>query len=170
MANDEHLKYFKQGVETWNVWREKNPKIQPDLSQADLRGLKLQKINLSSSNLKGCKLQFSNLTGANLEGANLSKSKLQESCLQSANMQNCDLSGSGMLEANLQYTILEKANLEGVQFNEDTLFNQTNLKGANLSSATGLSTAQLDQAITDKQTQLPDYLEEEIDDEFLLQF
>jgi uncharacterized protein YjbI with pentapeptide repeats len=75
-----------------------------------------------------------------------------------------------MLEANLQYTILEKANLEGVQFNEDTLFNQTNLKGANLSSATGLSTTQLNQAITDKQTQLPDYLEEEMDDEFLLQF
>jgi uncharacterized protein YjbI with pentapeptide repeats len=85
-------------------------------------------------------------------------------------MRNCDLLGSGMLEANLQYTILEKANLEGVQFNEDTLFNQTNLKGANLSSATGLSTTQLNQATTDKQTQLPDYLEEEMDDEFLLQF
>ena len=160
MADEEHLKRLKQGVEAWNVWRKDNPKAQPDLSQADLRGLKLQKFDLSNSNLKGCKLQFSNLTGTNLEGTNLSKSKLQESCLQSANMRNCNLLGSGMLEANL----------EGVQFNEDTLFNQTNLKGANLSSATGLSTTQLNQAITDKQTQLPDYLEEEMDDEFLLQF
>ena len=65
---------------------------------------------------------------------------------------------------------LENANLEGAQFNEDTLFNQTNLKGANLTSATGLSSAQLSQALIDKQTQLPDYLEEEVDDDFLLQF
>ena len=75
-----------------------------------------------------------------------------------------------MLESNLQYADLENANLEGSQFNEDTLFNHTNLKGANLVSATGLSTAQLNHALTDKQTRLPDYLEEEMDDDFLLQF
>jgi uncharacterized protein YjbI with pentapeptide repeats len=75
-----------------------------------------------------------------------------------------------MLESNLQYADLENANLKGAQFNEDTLFSQTNLKGANLTLATGLSTAQLSQALTDKQTHLPDYLEEEMDDDFLLQF
>lgn len=169
MANEEHLKLIKQEVDTWNAWRESNPDTQPDLSQADLRGSKLQKFDLGSSNLKECKLQFSNLTGARLEDTNLTKAKLQEACLQSALMKNCNLSGAGMLEANLQYADLENANLEGAQFNEDTLFNQTNLKGANLISATGLSTSQLSQALTDKQTQLPDYLEEEIDDDFLLQ-
>jgi uncharacterized protein YjbI with pentapeptide repeats len=170
MANLEHLSLIKKGVDIWNAWREDMPDIQPDLSQADLRGEKFQKINLSRGNLTECKLQFSNLTGADLGEANLTKSKLQEACLQSANMQNCNLSGAGMLESNLQYTNLENSLLEGAQFNEDTLFNQTNLKGANLLSATGLSTTQLSQAITDKQTQLPDYLEEEIDDDFLLQF
>ena len=75
-----------------------------------------------------------------------------------------------MLESNLQFADLENAKLEGAQFNEDTLFNQTNLKGANLSSATGLNSAQLSQALIDKQTRLPDYLEEEVDDDFLLQF
>ena len=74
-----------------------------------------------------------------------------------------------MLEANLQYADLENTNLEGVQFSEDVLLNQTNLKGANLKGATGLSSSQIDLAITDKQTQLPDYLEEEMDDDFLLQ-
>ena len=170
MASEEHLKLIKQGVDIWNAWREKNPEINPDLSQADLRGAKLQKIDLGNSNLKQCKLQFSNLTGANLEGANLTQAKLQETCLQSARMKNCNLSGAGMLETNLQYTDLENANLEGAQFNEDTLLNQTNFKGAILTSATGLTSTQLRQTFTDKQTRLPDYLEEETDDDFLLQF
>jgi hypothetical protein len=29
MANEEHFKILKQGVEAWNEWREKNPKITP---------------------------------------------------------------------------------------------------------------------------------------------
>ena len=74
-----------------------------------------------------------------------------------------------MLEANLQYADLENAILKDAQFSEDVLLNQTNLKGANLEGATGLSSSQINLAITDKQTKLPDYLEEEIDDDFLLQ-
>jgi uncharacterized protein YjbI with pentapeptide repeats len=74
-----------------------------------------------------------------------------------------------MLEANLQYPDLENAILKDAQFSEDVLLNQTNLKGANLEGATGLSPNQINLAITDKQTKLPDYLEEEMDDDFLLQ-
>jgi len=74
-----------------------------------------------------------------------------------------------MLEANLQYANLENAILKDAQFSEDVLLNQTNLKGANLEGATGLSSSQINLAITDKQTKLPDYLEEEMDDDFLLQ-
>ena len=74
-----------------------------------------------------------------------------------------------MLESNLQYADLENANLEGAQFNEDVLFNQTNLKGANLKGTTGISFSQINSAITDEQTKLPDYLGEEMDDDFLLQ-
>ena len=74
-----------------------------------------------------------------------------------------------MLEANLQYADLENAILKDAQFSEDVLLNQANLKGANLKGATGLSSSQIDLAITDKQTKLPDYLEEEMDDDFLLQ-
>ena len=74
-----------------------------------------------------------------------------------------------MLEANLQYANLENAILKDAQFSEDVLLNQTNLKRANLEGATGLSSNQINLAITDKQTKLPDYLEEEMDDDFLLQ-
>lgn len=33
MANEEHLKIIKQGVEVWNRWREENPASGADLSR-----------------------------------------------------------------------------------------------------------------------------------------
>ena len=169
MAIEEHLNRVKQGVDAWNKWRENNPNEVPDLSQADIRGYKLQKINLNNANLKETKLQYSNLYEANLEKADLSKAKLLETNLQSAKLNDANLSGAGLLEANLQFTDFENAKLEGAQFNEGTIFNQTNLKGALFEGATGLTSNQISMSKTDSKTQLPDYLEEEMDDDFLLQ-
>ena len=169
MTSEEQLSLIKQGAKKWNQWREQNTGIKPDLSGADLREAQLQKIDLSNANMEKTKLQFSNLTGANLQNANLKKAKFQEANLQSANLKNANLSEAGMLESNLQYADLGNTNLKGAQFNEDVLFNQTNLKGANLKGTTGISSSQIDLAIIDKETRLPDYLEEEIDDDFLLQ-
>ena len=53
MANEEHLKILKQGVEAWNKWREKNPQITPDLSKADLYTADLTGANLYKANLSG---------------------------------------------------------------------------------------------------------------------
>jgi len=53
MANEEHLKILKQGVEAWNKWREKNPQITPDLSKADLYKADLTGANLYKANLSG---------------------------------------------------------------------------------------------------------------------
>jgi len=170
MPIEEHLNKIKQGVDAWNQWREENPEIFPDLTQADIRGCQLQKINLSNTDLKEAKLQYSNLTGAILEKADLNNAKLLETNLQSANLKNTNLSGAGLLESNLQFADLENANLEGAQLNEGTIFNQTNLKGAKLMNATGLTTNQVNLCQIDSHTQLPDYLEEELDDDFLLQF
>jgi uncharacterized protein YjbI with pentapeptide repeats len=170
MSNEEQVQSIKKGVEFWNEWREQNPDIVPDLSKADLRGLNLKNINLKNANLKEAKLHFSNLSGANLESANMEKCKLQEANLQRASLQNVRLNGAGMLESNLQYADLTNASLEGAQFNEDVTFIQCKLNGANLSWATGLSSSQIKLAITDDKTRLPEYLEEEMDDDFLLQF
>ena len=41
MANEEHLALLKQGLGTWNEWREKNPEIRPDRRGADLSGASL---------------------------------------------------------------------------------------------------------------------------------
>ena len=71
MANEEHLKILRQGVEQWNKWRLENA-IKPDLSDADLILANLTAANLSGANLTGANLSYANLSDANLSGANLS--------------------------------------------------------------------------------------------------
>ena len=79
MANEEHLKILKQGVEAWNEWRKKNPQITPDLYEADLYEADISKANLNKAVLNAADLSMANLieadlsvadlTGANLSGA-----------------------------------------------------------------------------------------------------
>ena len=38
MANDQHVALLKQGVDTWNAWRDENPQVGVDLSGANLSG------------------------------------------------------------------------------------------------------------------------------------
>jgi len=83
MANEEHLKILKQGVEAWNEWREKNPQITPDLSKANLNAADLYEADLyeadfSKANLSKANLYEADLSGVNLSKANLYKAKLNE--------------------------------------------------------------------------------------------
>jgi uncharacterized protein YjbI with pentapeptide repeats len=59
MPNDQHLRILKQGVRTWNGWRNDNWSIKPDLSGVDLAGAELRGANFRETNLEG-----SNLRGA----------------------------------------------------------------------------------------------------------
>ncbi|MDA0690994.1 MAG: pentapeptide repeat-containing protein [Nitrospinae bacterium] len=169
MADENHLSLINKGAEVWNDWVEKNPDVVPDLFQADLRGKQLSKFNLQKANLKEAKLQSCNLNNAVLSDAKLRKAKLQETNLQRANFENADLREVNFFEANLQFANLQNADLRGALFSEEVLFTQANLKGTNLTGATGLTAGQIESAITDKTTQLPDYLDEEMEDGFLLQ-
>ena len=76
MANEEHVALLKQGVEVWNAWRKANPDIEPDLSNANLRGANLSDANLVGANLSGANLSSANLSGADLVDANLSGANL----------------------------------------------------------------------------------------------
>jgi Pentapeptide repeats (8 copies) len=71
MANKKHLDILKQGVETWNQWREEHPDIQPVLSYANFRKSDLRNANLNETNLYTADLVRANLVGANLYKANL---------------------------------------------------------------------------------------------------
>ena len=168
MANQQHVELIKKGSAAWNQWREQNPKEPVDLSDADLRGLALAKVDLKGAYLKGAKLQFSNLAGAAMEGANLEQARLQEANLQGAQLENAVVKNCNLMEANLQNTNFQNADIQGSQFNEDVMFGQTNLKGANLVDASGLSVMQIQTSLVDKDTKLPEYLSDDMEDEDFL--
>ena len=134
MANEEHLKILMKGVEVWNGWREKNPDVVPDLSEADLQGVNLQQANLSKAILIEA-----NLHEAKLSEAKLIKADFRQASLSYANLSEADLSGANLFGANLI-----KANLYGSDLIKADL-SDANLNGANLSEA-DLSTADLSQA------------------------
>ena len=84
MANEEHVKILKQGVEVWNKWRNENPDIKPDLSKAELKGFDLNDAELSLADLRGANLISANLIGTDLSFANLSYARLTKSDLNMA--------------------------------------------------------------------------------------
>src|SRR5262249_46341484 len=90
MANDEHVALLRQGVAAWNAWRDENPNIHPDLSEAylseaDLGGANLGGADLYRVNLIEAKLSLANLIGGNLSGAKLTGANLTLASLGQAN-------------------------------------------------------------------------------------
>ncbi|MCK6463121.1 MAG: toll/interleukin-1 receptor domain-containing protein [Candidatus Pacebacteria bacterium] len=154
MAIQEHVSILRSGVQVWNLWREQNPQILPDLSNANLAASKLKNANLEKVNLRGTSLWVTDLTEANLREADLSRSKcvaanFSHSCavkaklnsadftkanLEGINLSEAGLSGSDFYGANLKNANLEKTDLRR------TIFSNANLSGANLESAYLLGT------------------------------
>ena len=93
MANQEHVKWLREGVEAWNERRERE-NFRPDLSRAYLGRANLSGADFSHSNLReailylclpliadlsGAVLQYVNLSGAHLLSADLSGTRLSYS-------------------------------------------------------------------------------------------
>jgi hypothetical protein len=116
MANEDDLARLKQGMEAWNQWRDKYPKIRPDLSGADLTEVQLYAANLSGANLTRAHLARAKLAGADLTAtnptwANLFGVNLAEASLRRANLLRANLLRANLLRANLTYADLMKADL-----------------------------------------------------------
>src|SRR6266702_3633501 len=150
MAAQEHFERLKQGVQTWNTWRQEHQGIRPDLTGANLMGANLMGANLMGADLMRADLNSAFLSGANLRGTNLSGANLTRAHIirgvnltgailsgailrnayavlanfKSAVLRDADLSGAILSGANLSGAILRSANLSGA-----------NLSGANLSGA-----------------------------------
>jgi len=122
MADPQHLDVIRQGVKAWNAWREENPRLRADLSEANFYGANLYGANLSRTNLSGANLCRANLIGADLRWAALIDTSLIEASLIEANLIHASLIG-----ANLRRTHLYGANLHGAQLLE-TIFGNTNLR------------------------------------------
>jgi uncharacterized protein YjbI with pentapeptide repeats len=124
MANEEHLKILKQGVEVWSRWREENPEIEPDLREADLSKVDLRKADLREADL----------SGADLSGADLGEADLRRAWLSDAYLFGTYLSGSNLVGADLSTADVSKANFSEADLSQ-TYLSGVALLGADLSRA-----------------------------------
>ena len=138
MANPEHVAILKQGVEVWNEWRRENRFVFPDLSEADLRGLDLCKVNFRETHLSDADLSEAKLNGACIDEAFLSGAKLDKADLgggvglHKANLSNASLKNANLANSSLDRARLTNANLSGANLSEAWLM-LADLSGANLS-------------------------------------
>ncbi len=126
MANPEHLAHRKQGPDGWNRWRNLQPEITPDLSEADLRRVNLQSANLRSTNLWRVDLRWATLVGADLSRANFVEADLFRADLSRTNLTDADLSGADLTEANLNEAVLRNTCLADAMV-EGTFFGNIDL-------------------------------------------
>jgi hypothetical protein len=129
MADEEHVKRLRQGVDAWNQWRKDTPNVIPDLSGANLR-----KATLNGANLRGA-----NLIRATLRAAHLTRSDLSEANLSEANLNGANLIRANVIRANLNGALFLRADLRGARLifadlSEAHLGN-ANLRRANLRGA-----------------------------------
>jgi uncharacterized protein YjbI with pentapeptide repeats len=101
MADQKQLERLLRSVEEWNQWREENPKVEIDISEANLSGADLIEANLIRANLSGANLIEAYLSRASLGRADLSGANLIEAYLSGASLGRADLSGADLSEANL---------------------------------------------------------------------
>lgn len=151
------------------------------LTQADLRAAHFDNTNLSKANLKSANLdQVHNLTCGQIESAVIDKntrlpdyilldwsSSSTFSCknlmrgkglnLIGLNLANINLYQADLRETDLSHTNLSGANLVLANLGKSIL-NQTNLKGASLQRAYNVTCKQIQSALIDRNTRLPDYI------------
>jgi uncharacterized protein YjbI with pentapeptide repeats len=126
MADEEHLRILRQGVDTWNRWRYEHRHIRPDLGEAHLFEARLagadlvqallseadlSRADLSGANFSRANLSQTNLSGADLSGANLSRANLSRANLSQTNLSEADLSQTDLSQAKVGWTVFGAVNL-----------------------------------------------------------
>jgi uncharacterized protein YjbI with pentapeptide repeats len=140
MANPEHLKILRQGVESWNLWR--RTAFFPDLHGADIGRAKLKDAALFETDLSQANLSEADLTGADLRrvlefkrlsvhqrGSELHITRHPILPFTPRSLRQANLSGALLLGANLCGADLTGADLTGAHLG-GTLLAGTNLSGA----------------------------------------
>jgi uncharacterized protein YjbI with pentapeptide repeats len=136
MANPEQVELLKTGFESWNKWRDENPTVTIDLSEA----------NLSEANLVSCNLKNANLSRANLfrakflddpQGAAITidifNGKTTKWFRLGSTFENSDLSGANLSEVNAGGYYFKKAKLVNANL-KNGIFNGAVFSNADLSN------------------------------------
>lgn len=160
MSNPEHLAILKQGVEVWNLWREENASLRPDLSDADLTEFDLDVaiyahpkadptdyppdengirysadpygVDLKGAVLRNAKLRGLNLTLSEFDGADLSGAELG-----GANIRMASFRGAILRKANLHDTFFSDCDFTATDFTDAWMYDAT-FKDIDVSVANGL--------------------------------
>lgn len=144
MARQEHQDQLNKGVDHWNQWRQQDPYLLPDLSDANLSDADLSGANLSNAILNGARLnraRLSNavLSGARLSGARLSRANLSGAILSGADLSRADLHNAKLGNADLGDADLSNAICSGADLSDASLIgailNNSILSNARLNNA-----------------------------------
>ncbi|MEQ9358024.1 pentapeptide repeat-containing protein [Coleofasciculus chthonoplastes] len=139
MEQQEFFDLLKQGVDSWNFWRERNLDVEVDLIKisfhGDWSGIDFSGVNLSNSNFSEVDFSGANLSGANLSESSLKGANLSGTDFSKANLRKADLGDKGYeytgswLERRYFNTNLTNSNLTGADLHGANL-HEANLSGA----------------------------------------
>jgi len=104
------------------------------------------------------------LDRVDLRGASLQEADLNVADLNEANLSGAVVIGARLNGADLNHANLRETDLSGADLNQATLF-RAKLFAVDLSSVFGLTQEQLNSALTDEETKLPEYLQESANQE-----
>ena len=140
MANKRQLAILKQGVAAWNKWREENPEVNIDLSEANLDGLNFLGANFCKNGVSArfglTRYSYKHtilddldvreflvcgsghdlfLNGKNLKGARLVNFDLSSLDLRGTDLRQANLSGANITGAKLYNTARENWIIDGIR-------------------------------------------------------
>lgn len=128
-----------------------------DLSHADLRGAKLHEIVLDDADLVRANLEGSVLANAKLRAVRAAGVNLAGAQITVVDLRNADLRDARLNNADLRESLAGGANLRGADLSGAEL-NLCNLSGCDLDDVRGLTARQIERAITDAKTRIPESL------------
>jgi len=137
VANKAHLEVLEKGVTAWNVWRNDNFEIQPNLRGANLSDKNLNGVDLSTAFLSEAKFNRSYLVGANLSGSFLDQVQFDETMLRGTNFGGSITApikkDESEEQGRLRWKETQGANLKGATFSraylEEVNFSTSYLSG-----------------------------------------
>jgi hypothetical protein len=131
VANEEHIKILKQGVEVWNKWRKDNPDITPDLTSTALNNLNLEGANLIKADFDRTSIIHSNFNNAIFTEANMHLASFIVAQFVKADLSNSGITTADFIEANLEKATLANARIIGARF-RNVIFKDTDFSNAHM--------------------------------------
>ena len=154
MADKQLVDLLHQGVRPWNEWRARNPQAHIDLAGAELSRVLITvidrpageppRINLTDADLRGARLEDTSLDGADLQratlrGAHGSHLNLNRANIIECDLSECDLRAATMYDATIVDSCFESSRVSGVDLRSthivDSSFKNADLAWSDLSHA-----------------------------------